>query len=334
MDVDDLFEPLDVHVSYYSLGRHALFAALNALDIGEGDYVLVPGFICRDLLASINALNAKPLFYSVKEDLAPVSLPSKENNIKAILAVNYFGFPQDLEPFYQYCSKYSVYLIEDNAHGFLSRDHNNVLLGTRADFGIFSFRKTFYFPDGAALAINNKISPLIEQEIKKCNDSRVTSGFYIKQSFSQIQKYTHIPVKTFSEKVIRLLRKIKTGRYLPLPLPDAETVIPGTPEIKCRTLQMLKNKNLINESKRRCELYSKFELSLRTINVDPIFKELPENTVPYGFPFRATDENAAAVCRLADKEGLNCSKWPDLPDELLNKVPEYYKNVWWVNFLC
>ncbi len=70
---------------------------------------------------------------------------------KAVLAVNYFGFAQDLAPFREYCSRTGATLIEDNAHGFLSKDTSGVLLGTRADLGITSIRKTFRLVNGAAL---------------------------------------------------------------------------------------------------------------------------------------------------------------------------------------
>ena len=70
---------------------------------------------------------------------------------KALLAVNYFGFAQDLAPFREYCLRTGATLIEDNAHGFLSKDTSGVLLGTRADLGITSIRKTFRLVNGAAL---------------------------------------------------------------------------------------------------------------------------------------------------------------------------------------
>ena len=117
-------------VRLFSLGRYALLAALRVTGVSPGDKVLVPGFICRDLLASIHAVQGTPVFYPVDRTLAPQSLLAAQG-AKAILAVNYFGFPQSLEPFRRYCAEHGASLIEDNAHGFLSRDALGHALGSR-----------------------------------------------------------------------------------------------------------------------------------------------------------------------------------------------------------
>src|ERR1700733_4268130 len=94
-----LGELLNCRVNYYSLGRWALVDALKACGAGPGRKVLVPGFICRDLLASLHAVGAEPAFYPVSESMA-LAVSSKDlPHAQAIVAVNYFGFPQDLKPF-------------------------------------------------------------------------------------------------------------------------------------------------------------------------------------------------------------------------------------------
>lgn len=102
---------------YFSLGRHALRAGFSALGVGKGDLVLMPAFICRDLLAAVHAVQAEVLFYPVDEHLVPHSLPV-DDRVKAVLSVNYFGFPQALDLLRDYCTNSGAALIEDNAHGF------------------------------------------------------------------------------------------------------------------------------------------------------------------------------------------------------------------------
>ena len=85
---------------------------------------------------------------------------------------NYFGFPQDLSVFSEYCKHTGALLIEDNAQGLFSKDKNGNILGTRGDFGIFSFRKTMPIFSGAALVINNnniqsKLRPQIAFKAQK-----------------------------------------------------------------------------------------------------------------------------------------------------------------------
>jgi len=141
------------NVFFFSLARHALLQGLKLAGVGSGDSVMMPEFICRELLASVHLAGAQPVFYPVDEQLKPVSLPTGKN-IKAVVAVDYFGFPQDVAPFRKFCDSQGAVLIEDNAHGFLSRDPGGQLLGLRGDMGILSIRKTFPLPDGGALVVN------------------------------------------------------------------------------------------------------------------------------------------------------------------------------------
>ena len=71
--------------------------------------------------------------------------------------IDYFGFSQDSRPFEEYKKKYISIIIEDNAHGFLSKDKHGVLLGTRGDIGLLSNRKTIFLPNGGALLVNNEL---------------------------------------------------------------------------------------------------------------------------------------------------------------------------------
>ncbi len=150
---------------YYAYARQALVEALRLANVLAGDEVLVPALICKDVLSSIHTVGANPVFYQVDKTLAPVSLPHTPL-IKAVIAVNYFGFPQDLEIFSEYCHKFSVKLIEDNAHGYLSANVDGVLLGNRAPLGITSIRKTIRIPDGARLHVSDpQLSELLPYQL-------------------------------------------------------------------------------------------------------------------------------------------------------------------------
>ena len=138
----------------YGHGRQA-FAEALLLSGAAGGRVLLPSFICRDLLASVAAAGAKPSFYGVKPDLTPDEDPSRWPDAHAVLAVDYFGFPQDLTPFQAYARRCGAALIEDAAHALFSRDAAGRLLGTRAPLGILSLRKSLPLPDGGALLVND-----------------------------------------------------------------------------------------------------------------------------------------------------------------------------------
>ncbi|MGE5418084.1 MAG: DegT/DnrJ/EryC1/StrS family aminotransferase [Acidobacteriota bacterium] len=317
----------------FSLGRFALLEALKITGIEPGDIVLVPGFICRDLLASINMLGARPEFYPVMEDLTLAcdlgSLPAA----KAVIAVNYFGFPQYLRPFADYCETAGAVLIEDNAHGLFSRDESGQLLGTRGDIGIFSLRKTVSMPDGAAMVINNlryESKPIVSTEIHNMGEP---PSFRVKQALRKIVPAVGPAPLQWVTSVVRGVRKIRTGQELPAPDPNAEKTIPGSIEPCAKLHDYLESTDVGMEVSRRRELYLLVDKLLMDHDCRPVFKHLPDNTVPYLYPFYAKNDGISSIRKHLSKVGLDCFPWPELPDAIAPSAPEYYRQVWGVSFL-
>ena len=213
------------HVRYYSLARQALVDALLLGGVKDGDRVLVPEFICKDVVASIHTVRATPVFYQVDELLAPINLHADES-IRAIIAVNYFGFPQNLDVFRRESQRFGAVLIEDNAHGFLSSDTSNSPLGTRGDLGIISIRKSLRIPDGAQLLVNNQQLLInIPQQIAYVH-SPFGLRFTAQRLALKVQRTTRLPLLEWARYVVRKIRLISTGSALPISPPSAEFEIP------------------------------------------------------------------------------------------------------------
>jgi len=320
-------------VRYFRLGRHALLAALNILQMRPGDVVLVPAFICRDLLAPIHALSAIPVFYEVDRTMRPVNLPNIEG-VRALLAVNYFGFPQDLTPFRLYCKQHDAALIEDNAHGYFSSDETGLLLGSRGDLGIFSMRKTFALPDGAMLMVNDaKLQDHIPVQLP-CRSESLSSDYWIKHGLAWIQRRTGLRLLMAGQDFARLLRKWHTGHAIAPLLPESEFDMPPYPAPHCRSIDALPNLDQGKEIARRRRLYGIFQEQFASLNIQPVFDTLPAGTAPYGYPFYAKDQTAKEATKLARKQGLDCINWPDLPAKIALKAPLHYRSLWMVNFIC
>ena len=319
---------------YYSHGRHALVAGLKALNIKKGDKVALPEFICHDLLASIHAVDAFVIYYSLGENLLPDFSKISNETLKALIVVNYFGFPQDINLYKDITDKTGAILIEDNAHGFLSRDEQGMLLGKRAAMGILSLRKTFNFPDGAVLLLNESIDKEQIERPLDCVNNSLSKGYKVKRILGNIQLHTGIRLRSYSESLTRFIRKARTGHKLPVSSPESETVLPGQKEIHCESMRMLQLINPDDEVKKRRSLYDYFHKNLSHLDIEPLFSSLPTGTVPFGYPFHADELEADKVVKIAHKKGFSCAPWPDLPVELELSAPNFHKNVWWVNFLC
>ncbi len=324
----------DSTVRIFSLARFALLEGLRTLGLKAGDCVLVPAFICRDLLAAIHAVGAVPAFFHVNERLEPVDSPVSWPSCAAVLAVNYFGFPQDLEPFRAYCERTGAALIEDNAHGYLSADAGGVELGGRGDLGLLSMRKTHLLPNGAALLVNRaSVMPALTNQLPFV-DGALPTAFRVKRLLSEMQRNFDIPALAWMQDLVRVIRYLRTGHAITPLAEENEFELPGDPRPHSYLIQALSVFDSVAEGKRRIELYRQFQQTFATHPIRPVFPTLPQNTVPYGFPFLATGADAAMVAKVARSVGLDCVRWPDLPKAIAADAPAHYRSLWMINFLC
>lgn len=320
-------------IRYFSLGRHALVAALRIAGVGSGDIVALPEFICRDLLAAVVAVGASVMLYPVDERLVIADIPKTLMNAKALVAVNFFGFPQDLSPFQDIALQSGAIIIEDNAHGCLSRDGNGVPLGRRASLGIYSLRKTFPLINGGALVVNDPalISMLPEKLLPNCY--KESWSYLYKQYLRKTVPHVGTIVCCMSTGAIRLLRKLKTGYSIPPPDPDSETTISLQPNPHAGIMNQLSQVDDIAEIDRRRALYSFLDGYIRKLGGFPIFDVMPQGVSPYVMPFRASDEAIKHIGKHLQNLGLECHRWPELPHSIVNLKIHHYHNVWMVPFL-
>lgn len=320
-------------VRYFSLGRYALESGLRLLASAPGAPVLVPSFICRDLLAAIVTAGGLPVFYAVNEKLEPAVSQENWPDAAAVLAVNYFGFPQALEPFYRYCQRTGARLIEDNAHGLLSRDTNGRFLGTRGELGIFSLRKTLPIPDGAALVVNNAALQQGMEPQLPFDGTRRNHAFETKQLLSRLPLIGNTAVQ-LAVAGTRLWRQVRTGSAIPKPGNEIETHIPGAAPPHAGLPASMGHFDVELESRRRRSLYAEVDERLQKIGVRTVFPSLEPLTIPYGTPFFGDENLGARVNKAIRPLHLEAFRWPDLPAAVIDTAPMHYRNVWWVNFLA
>ena len=125
-----------------SNGTTALDLALLALDVGEGDEVVVTS---RTFLASASTIvNARaiPVFADVSSDTQNISAGSIEKVItdqtKAIVCVHLAGWPCDMSPIMTLAEKYNLLVIEDCAQAHGAR-YKGCSVGSIGHIGAWSF---------------------------------------------------------------------------------------------------------------------------------------------------------------------------------------------------
>ncbi len=158
---------LDVkHVVPCANGTDALQIALMALDLNEGDEVIVPAFTYVATAEVIALLKLKPVMVDVDADTfnvtAEIIEPAITSRTKAIVPVHLFGQTCDMEPIMRLAAKHDLYVIEDNAQAiganYRFADGTTKKAGTIGDIGTTSFypaKKLGAYGDAGAIFTND-----------------------------------------------------------------------------------------------------------------------------------------------------------------------------------
>jgi len=315
-----LEELLGSPVRYFGLGRVALTQALALLGIRKGERVLLPELICREVVSGVEVAGGQPMFYPIGESLRMCGDPLQLPRARAIVAVNYFGFPQELEPFRSYCAATGAALIEDNAHGLFGRDEGGKWLGVRGDVGVFSLRKTLPLPNGGALALpSSSLIPLPTQIQFVPEEGRYR--YRIKQGLRRTVPWLgHRPLKVLTG-CLRRIRPANNGREPESPHPCSLLAGP------------LSIADPQQEVGRRRALYQFCHPIVTSRGGRPVFYDLPKNTSPYVYPFYAEGVQLKDIQRALDRAGLDFFLWPNLPKEIQDRPSVLAQRPWCVRFL-
>jgi hypothetical protein len=318
-----------IQLRYFSLARYALAEAFRVLDLRPGDKVLLPEYVCRDLLASLHQLSLTPVWYEINEKLSPSQPQTSWPEAKVVLAIDYFGFEQDLNPFFSYSKRTGAVVIEDNAHGFLSKSSAGHFLGTRATFGLFSFRKTLLIGHGAALAINTHHTELTPLKQLPFTSLPMITQIRVRRALRNWFRTRMLDF--FLARGLRYWRKLRGLSEIPMPQLDAEVCIPGEANPSDFLPAELNSRKFNIEIQRRRTLYLKLEELAKSQGLKLVFPSLPENTVPYALP--VFGEDIEAIKKIASSAYLDYFKWPDICEEVRHRALKHYTNIYLINLI-
>ncbi len=123
-------------------GTDALELALKALEIGEGDEVLVPAHTWIATAGAVSNVGASPVFVDILEDEFTIDPSLLEANItektKAIIPVHLYGLPARMNEIMSLAEKRNLLVIEDAAQA-VGASVDGKKVGTFGDIATFSF---------------------------------------------------------------------------------------------------------------------------------------------------------------------------------------------------
>jgi len=306
---------------FFSHARTALKYGLSYLNFEKQSKILLPKFICDVVSNTILDCGLENNFYNISEDFKPdwSDIQNKiDDTTKAILMVNYFGIPQEVENFLSFSKQNRLKLIEDNAHGY-SGVYLNYNLGEIGDISISSPRKNFNLHSGGILKINNSLDYNINHSL-----------------------ISNMPI-SFHQYLARFTKnKFKNSKFLAKKLffnrPDYENLFKKREakiddfKIDNYSLNQIKKTNIEKIKSLKVKNFNSWIDFSNKHNLRPIFKKINNDLNPWCCPvYTQSKEESIYWYNWGWNNNIFVFSWPDLPSEFLNDKSIIEK---WEKIVC
>lgn len=140
-------------------GTTALEMASILINLEPGDEVITPSFTFSSTVNAFLLRGANPVFCDIREDTFNIDERLIEGLItpktKAIYAVDYAGFPCEMDLINEIANRHGLFVIEDAAQA-VGSTYKGRYAGTLSEFGCFSFHETknYVMGEGGGIVIN------------------------------------------------------------------------------------------------------------------------------------------------------------------------------------
>ena len=276
---------------------------------------MVPDFICNVIESAFYPQQIGYTFYNITEDLSPDFEDIKKkltSKTKALLCVNYFGYPAPFERIRSFCKLHNLYFIEDNSHGFLGR-YDNKPLGSFGDISITSVYKSVPVIHGAFLRIN------FEVPMEKIPGAK----FYLNK---QVMQYYYRYLKRFIHRSFHV-----SSSLYPLHNENSVQLQPDPlMNVQLNTIAIY-TMNLLNLYKLRANRRKKYNRALNFIEQELgaagkiMIPENDSQSIPFHIPFLLVGsdrENEYLIAWLIHNN-IQIFKWPTLPQQVFLNPGKY-----------
>ena len=256
------FAPVSEKNIYFINARSAIFSIAEKLGTRN---VWLPSFLCPTIVQAIQETEARVNFYPVSQSLEVGSNDwiDKVCENDLVLFIHYFGFLQNSFPLQAVRNK-KARIIQDASQALFTQG----LYKDEVDFTVYSPRKLFPCPAGGILSHGSEIN-FEENELSQVPDS-----------FDELLKKT-MDKKTQFDRHGEDNQWFLTYKELEQEQPIGSYVIDSESRECLRAVPDLEQSK--NKRKRN------FSLLLEHLEDYAVFKTLPGNTVPLGFPIIIPD---------------------------------------------
>jgi perosamine synthetase len=225
------------HAVSLNSATSGLYAAIGAAGIGPGDEVIVSPYTMSASATAALIYGGIPVFADIDPQIFCISPESIEKCItpytKAIIVVDIFGHPADMDEIMDIAGEHGITVIEDAAQapGAKYKGRN---AGTLADMGVYSlnYHKTIHCGEGGVVVTDNDdlaerlqlIRNHAEVVVKDKGVKNLVNMIGYNYRMTEIESAIAIEQLKKLEKL--LLPRIKAAEYLTSQLSKFEGIVP------------------------------------------------------------------------------------------------------------
>jgi len=208
-------------------GTNALVTALNALDVGVGDEVLVGPYTFVASVSCILLAGALPIMVDTDREtflVDPKKMEAKITpNTKAILPVHIYGLPADMDRINAIAKKHNLVVLEDACQAWLA-EYRGKKCGTLGDLGCFSFQNSKHLTCGEGGAVVGNDDALMDRAYSYHNFGH--GGPYLGSKYRLTEFQAAILLAQMERLEEQSRRRWENGQYLTQKLQDIPGIAP------------------------------------------------------------------------------------------------------------
>lgn len=285
--------------------RTAIFMLKEALDLQDGDEVLMAAYNCG---SEVDALIASGLTVSFVDCDAHgmVSLDAlkaaRSDATKAIYVIHPFGWLQPLADIRSWCAEETVWLVEDCALALLSQDEDGYLAGIRSDAAVYSLPKSLAVPDGGILATRPKM--LFSNSLTRPDIAMTGKGLarLVKSWLSAKKPLSRLSGRT-AEWPASVLQEILED------MPSDYYFEDWRRNVSCSsaTMNLIDRYDFDKATKVRRQNYLTLAQSFENGGIQMLFEDLPDGTVPLNCPI--VIDGRDEIVKILSRQGIYSTPW-------------------------
>lgn len=225
------------HAVSVNSATSGLYAAVGAAGVGPGDEVIVSPYTMTASATAALIYGGIPIFADIDPEIFCITPESIENCItpytKAIIVVDLFGHPADMDGIMDLAREHDLVVIEDAAQA-PGATYKGKYAGTLADMGVFSlnYHKTIQCGEGGIVVTDNEefverlqlIRNHAEVVVKNKGVKNINNMIGFNYRMTEIE--AAIAIEQLKKLEGLLIPRIKAAEYLTKQMTDFSGIVP------------------------------------------------------------------------------------------------------------